>query len=109
MADFIIKQRRAELTQIHQQRSAKFLPPHSRPGKGDLLEGQPHRPFPPRLDFQGNVLRDLLWLQRVRAEPGGRDAALKGCEVSFQWKNPDFLFKNPDTLIRNPDFLLKNG
>ena len=30
------------------------------------------------------------------------------CQVSFQWKNPDFPFKNPDFLLRNPHFLLKD-
>ena len=30
---------------------------------------------------------------------------MASCEVSFQWKNPDFLLKNPDFLIRNPKFL----
>ena len=35
-------------------------------------------------------------------------AELSRCQVSLQWKNPDFLFKNPDFLIKNPDFLLKN-
>ena len=30
------------------------------------------------------------------------------CQVSFQWKNPDFISRNPDFLSRNPDFQLKN-